>query len=47
MTDRAFTCIQNTAMCELLDRRAIDHVRTRRYTPRTHDKAYRVTKAWR
>lgn len=41
MTDNAFAYIHNTSLRELLDRRAIHHIRTRPYTPRTNGKVER------
>jgi transposase InsO family protein len=41
MTDNAFTYTQNKALRELLHDRAIDHLRTRPYTPRTNGKVER------
>jgi transposase InsO family protein len=41
MTDNAFAYTQNKALRELLHRRAIDHLRTRPYTPRTNGKVER------
>jgi transposase InsO family protein len=41
MTDNAFTYIHNKALRELLHRRAIRHIRTRPYTPRTNGKVER------
>jgi transposase InsO family protein len=41
MTDNAFAYTQNKALRELLDRRAIRHIRTRPYTPRTNGKVER------
>jgi transposase InsO family protein len=41
MTDNAFAYINNRSLRELLDRRAIRHLRTRPYTPRTNGKVER------
>ena len=41
MTDNAFTYIHNKTLSELLYRRAIRHLRTRPYTPRTNGKVER------
>ena len=41
MTDNAFAYIHNRSLRELLDRRAIRHIRTRPYTPRTNGKVER------
>jgi transposase InsO family protein len=41
MTDNAFTYVHNRSLRELLHRRAIDHLRTRPYTPRTNGKVER------
>jgi transposase InsO family protein len=41
MTDNAFAYIHNRTLRELLDRRAIRHLRTRPYTPRTNGKVER------
>jgi transposase InsO family protein len=41
MTDNAFAYTQNKTLRELLHRRAIDHLRTRPYTPRTNGKVER------
>jgi transposase InsO family protein len=41
MTDNAFAYIQNRSLGELLWRRAIRHIRTRPYTPRTNGKVER------
>jgi transposase InsO family protein len=41
MTDNAFTYIHNRSLRDLLDRRAIHHIRTRPYTPRTNGKVER------
>jgi transposase InsO family protein len=41
MTDNAFTYTHNKALRELLHERAIDHLRTRPYTPRTNGKVER------
>ena len=41
MTDNAFTYVNNRSLRELLRRRAIRHVRTRPYTPRTNGKVER------
>ena len=41
MTDNAFTYVNNRSLRELLARRAIRHVRTRPYTPRTNGKVER------
>jgi transposase InsO family protein len=41
MTDNAFAYIHNKTLRELLDRRAIGHLRTRPYTPRTNGKVER------
>jgi transposase InsO family protein len=41
MTDNAFSYTQNRSLGELLWRRAIRHIRTRPYTPRTHGKVER------
>src|SRR5215213_5523145 len=41
MTDNAFAYIHNRSLRELLDRRAIGHIRTRPYTPRTNGKVER------
>ena len=41
MTDNAFAYIHNRGLRELLDRRAIRHIRTRPYTPRTNGKVER------
>jgi transposase InsO family protein len=41
MTDNAFAYIHNRSLRELLDRRAIRHLRTRPYTPRTNGKVER------
>ena len=41
MTDNAFTYIHNRSLRELLYRRAIRHLRTRPYTPRTNGKVER------
>ncbi|MCA1701106.1 MAG: IS481 family transposase [Actinobacteria bacterium] len=41
MTDNAFTYVHNRSLRELLDRRAIQHIRTRPYTPRTNGKVER------
>jgi Integrase core domain/leucine-zipper of insertion element IS481 len=38
MTDNAFAYTKNRSLRELLDRRAISHLRTRPYTPRTNGK---------
>jgi transposase InsO family protein len=41
MTDSAFTYTKNRSLRALLDRRAISHLRTRPYTPRTNGKVER------
>jgi hypothetical protein len=41
LSDNAFTYIHNKTLCELLYRRAIRHLRTRPYTPRTNGKVER------
>jgi transposase InsO family protein len=41
MTDNAFAYTKNRSLRELLDRRAIRHLRTRPYTPRTNGKVER------
>ena len=41
MTDNAFAYIHNRSLRELLDRRAIRHIRTQPYTPRTNGKVER------
>ena len=41
MTDNAFSYTKNRSLRELLDRRAIRHIRTRPYTPRTNGKVER------
>lgn len=41
MTDNAFTYIHNRSLHQLLAARAIDHLRTRPYTPRTNGKVER------
>jgi transposase InsO family protein len=41
MTDNAFTYTKNRSLRQLLDRRAISHLRTRPYTPRTNGKVER------
>ena len=41
MTDNAFAYVNSRALRELLARRAIGHVRTRPYTPRTNGKVER------
>jgi transposase InsO family protein len=41
MTDNAFTYVHNRSLRELLGARAIDHRRTRPYTPRTNGKVER------
>ena len=41
MTDNAFTYIHNRSLRQLLRRRAIRHIRTRPYTPRTNGKVER------
>jgi len=41
MTDNAFAYTKNRSLRELLDRRAIDHLKTRPYTPRTNGKVER------
>jgi len=41
MTDNAFTYVKNRSLRELLHRRAISHLRTRPYTPRTNGKVER------
>jgi transposase InsO family protein len=41
MTDNAFAYIHNRSLRELFDRRAIRHLRTRPYTPRTNGKVER------
>ena len=41
MTDNAFTYIHNKTLKQLLRARAIDHLRTRPYTPRTNGKVER------
>ena len=41
MTDNAFSYIHNRSFGELLGRRAIRHIRTRPYTPRTNGKVER------
>jgi len=41
MTDNAFAYTRNHGLRELLHRRAIDHLRTRPYTPRTNGKVER------
>lgn len=41
MTDNAFAYIHNKTLRELLHARAIDHLRTRPYTPRTNGKVER------
>ena len=41
MTDNAFAYTKNRSLRELLDRRAISHLRTRPYTPRTNGKVER------
>jgi transposase InsO family protein len=41
MTDNAFTYVHNRSLRELLHQRAIDHLRTRPYTPRTNGKVER------
>jgi transposase InsO family protein len=50
MTDNAFAYIHNRSLKELLHQRAIDHLRTRPYTPRTNGKVERfhqtLTREW-
>jgi transposase InsO family protein len=41
MSDNAFAYTKNRSLRELLDRRAIDHLKTRPYTPRTNGKVER------
>jgi transposase InsO family protein len=41
MTDNAFTYVHNRSLQQLLAARAIDHLRTRPYTPRTNGKVER------
>ena len=41
MTDNAFAYTKNRSLRELLNRRAISHLRTRPYTPRTNGKVER------
>jgi transposase InsO family protein len=41
MTDNAFTYVHNRSLRDLLAARAIDHLRTRPYTPRTNGKVER------
>jgi len=41
MTDNAFAYTKNRSLAELLHRRAISHLRTRPYTPRTNGKVER------
>ena len=41
MTDNAFTYTKNRSLRELLHGRAIDHLKTRPYTPRTNGKVER------
>jgi transposase InsO family protein len=41
MTDNAFAYVNNRSLAELLDGRAITHLRTRPYTPRTNGKVER------
>jgi transposase InsO family protein len=41
MTDNAFSYVHNRSLGELLKRRAIRHIRTRPYTPRTNGKVER------
>jgi len=41
MTDNAFSYVNNRSFAELLKRRAIRHIRTRPYTPRTNGKVER------
>jgi transposase InsO family protein len=41
MTDNAFAYVHNRSLRELLDQRAIEHLRTRPYTPRTNGKVER------
>ncbi len=41
MTDNAFAYVHNKTLRELLQRRAIEHRRTRPYTPRTNGKVER------
>jgi transposase InsO family protein len=41
MSDNAFTYVNNRSLRELLARRAIRHIRTRPYTPRTNGKVER------
>jgi transposase InsO family protein len=41
MTDNAFSYVHNRSLRELLQRRAIQHLRTRPYTPRTNGKVER------
>jgi len=41
MTDNAFTYVLNRSLRELLHQRAIQHLRTRPYTPRTNGKVER------
>jgi transposase InsO family protein len=41
MTDNAFSYVHNRSLRELLHARAIDHLRTRPYTPRTNGKVER------
>ena len=41
MTDNAFTYVHNRSLRQLLAARAIDHLRTRPYTPRTNGKVER------
>ena len=42
MSDNAFTYVHNKALRQLLHARAIDHLRTRPYTPRTNGKVERL-----
>ena len=41
MTDNAFAYVNNRSLRELLNARAIQHIRTRPYTPRTNGKVER------
>ena len=41
MTDNAFSYIHNRSLAQLLEHRAIHHIRTRPYTPRTNGKVER------
>lgn len=41
MTDNAFAYVHNRSLRELLEQRAIEHIRTRPYTPRTNGKVER------